>query len=121
MNAREILIVDDESISILITEKLLKVYDPALNVKGITSAPEAIAYLAGHQPDLILLDIRMPIMDGFSFLEAMKERNFSTPVIMLTSSTSVEDKERCESYANVIRYQTKPLTVAMLGRMLADG
>lgn len=119
MTVKEILIVDDESVAIMICEKLMKVYDPKLEIKGITSPVEAIFYLEEHKPDIIFLDIRMPLMDGFAFLDAMQERNLSVPVILLTSSTSYDDQRRSEKYANVIRYQIKPLTVAKIGMMLA--
>lgn len=77
---------------------------------------EAIDYLdlvAGESDQvLVLLDLNMPEMNGWDFLEACKERPYSKKVyvVVVTSSLFREDQKKAESYEQVIGYFTKPLT-----------
>jgi CheY-like chemotaxis protein len=61
---------------------------------------------------LILLDINMPEMDGWSFLDHLNQENFPLDiyVIMVTSSTNAADKRRAQSYPMVISFVEKVLT-----------
>jgi CheY-like chemotaxis protein len=65
-------------------------------------------------PDVILLDINMPIMDGWDFLEWFKEfkENLvkAIPIFMVSSSIDWRDIEKAKSYKEVIDYMSKPLT-----------
>jgi CheY-like chemotaxis protein len=65
-------------------------------------------------PDVILLDINMPIMDGWDFLEWFKEfkENLvkAIPIFMVSSSIDWRDIEKAKSYEEVIDYMSKPLT-----------
>lgn len=65
-------------------------------------------------PDVILLDINMPIMDGWDFLEWFKEfkENLakSIPIFMVSSSIDWRDIEKAKSYEEVVDYMSKPLT-----------
>lgn len=76
---------------------------------------EAIDYLdsvAGETDQvLVLLDLNMPEMNGWDFLEACKERSYSEKihVVVVTSSLFREDQKKAESYEQVIGYFTKPL------------
>ena len=119
MSFQKIMLVDDEAITVMINEKQFKVYDDTLQVSGFTSPLAAIDYLERSRPDVIFLDIRMPLMDGFEFLEVMKEKDIPVPVILLTSSSSNYDMEKIRQYSNVIHYLTKPLTVEKIGRLIA--
>jgi CheY-like chemotaxis protein len=65
-------------------------------------------------PDVILLDINMPIMDGWDFLEWFKEfkENLvkTIPIFMVSSSIDWRDIEKAKSYEEVVDYMSKPLT-----------
>ncbi len=65
-------------------------------------------------PDVILLDINMPIMDGWDFLEWFKEFKVNLskaiPIFMVSSSIDWRDIEKAKSYKEVVDYMSKPLT-----------
>ena len=103
---KKILVVDDEiSICMLLQNFLSEDYE----VVTLNSALEALEWLEGNIPDLIISDIQMPEMDGYDFLTKVRERGFTkhTPVVML--SGKAESKERIKCYRlGAQDYLTKP-------------
>jgi two-component system chemotaxis response regulator CheY len=74
---------------------------------------DALSKVAASQPDLILLDWNMPVMDGMSFLQAFRAQNKKTPVIMVT--TESEKPRVVEAIrAGVNNYVVKPFTTTQL-------
>ena len=115
-----ILLVDDDTINNFINEKLLKKLDCANRISVKLNGEEALNFLREECipnpelcPELILLDINMPVMDGFEFLERYKTLNFpnkgSVIIVMLTTSTNPNDTERLNK-AGISGYINKPLT-----------
>ncbi len=111
----KVLIIDDDSIVLFIQEKMLKKY-------GITNAPisfqdarKAISFLKTQKSDdifLILLDINMPGMTGWDFLDEIKGMKISEKVFvfMVTSSIDSYDKEKAKKYKSVISFIEKPIS-----------
>ena len=103
---KKILVVDDEpSICLLLDNFLSLDYD----VVTINDGEEALAWLEGNLPDLIISDIQMTRMDGYEFLTKVRQRGFTrhTPFIML--SARAESKERIRCYKlGAQDYLTKP-------------
>ena len=100
------------------------------DLQQFTLAEDALEYLRRmDRPkiDAILLDIRMPRMDGFEFLDAATAEFGQTftriAVIMLTTSASEADKQRASEYGFVRDYITKPLLIEhleLVDRLLAE-
>jgi CheY-like chemotaxis protein len=67
-------------------------------------------------PDYIFLDINMPLMDGWGFLQGFEKLNlpFDYKVIVLTASVNPADKGKAETYKNVVGFFSKPLSSAVL-------
>jgi len=88
-----ILIVDDNVMSIMSLARLLQDdYDVRIEKDG----KSAVEFTLKHLPDLILLDVNMPIMDGYKTISLLKEigETKSIPIIFITSSESAEGKEK---------------------------
>jgi len=95
-NNKKILLVEDErAISKALETKLnLSGYEIEIANNGI----EALAKLREKKFDLLLLDIMMPKMDGFTLMEEMKKAKIKIPIIILTNLSQEEDAERAKSY-----------------------
>ncbi|PIQ22761.1 MAG: response regulator [Cytophagales bacterium CG18_big_fil_WC_8_21_14_2_50_42_9] len=119
-----ILLVDDDETTNYVNNRTLQRTQAAHEVKIFTDGEQAIRYLQAAActsgapgkekcPDMIFLDIKMPIMDGFEFLEAYKSLGLNesapTKIMMLTSSASFYDLKRLETYSEVKRHFSKPL------------
>ena len=90
-----VLIVDDDPSSALLALKLL-LRAGLRNVETLTDARLVLDWVDEHDPDLVLLDLHMPYLDGFSVLAALRERSTSTdlPVIVLTADDTLEASDR---------------------------
>ncbi|SKB72115.1 Response regulator receiver domain-containing protein [Salegentibacter holothuriorum] len=104
-----IILVDDQPIANFITRKLLEIEGFNEDVLDFTNPEKALAYLKGKQNALIFLDLNMPEMNGWEFLDHLKSKEQSHKIIILTSSTSAIDKNRAKEYDSVIKYVEKPL------------
>ena len=95
MKPHKILIIDDEqTIRLLLESFLSKNYEVIPKKDG----KEALLWLEGNVPDLIICDIQMPNMDGYEFIERVRERGFTkhTPIMMLSGNGErSEDRVRC--------------------------
>ena len=126
-----ILLIDDDETTNYVNKRLLTRLNVAKEILVMHNGQEAIQYLqdaaAGNgkkSPDLIFLDIKMPVMDGFSFLEAYEENNLGSSnqviILMLTSSASFYDLERLKNYNKVKRHISKALTDADVREILQE-
>ncbi len=84
----EILIVDDEPNIVRLFERLLR--REGYQVQGFTSPVEALAWLKQHTADLVLLDVRMPGMDGFQFMEKARQLAPEMGVLIITAYGTLE-------------------------------
>ena len=105
----KIYLVDDQPISNFITKKLLQIEGHHENVRDFTNPEEAFELVVDEEDALIFLDLNMPVMNGWDFLDAMKNRNINHRIVILTSSTSMIDQEKAKEYPCVIKYMVKPM------------
>ena len=110
---KRILIVEDEE-SLLKLESIL-LTSRGYEVKGVTDGQAALDAVASSKPDLVLLDIMLPVIDGFEVCRQIKssEATRHIPVIMLTAKKSREDMARGEE-VGADWYITKPFKSAMV-------
>ena len=127
------MIIDDSDSDLLYGRFVVERSGIALQVTTQESAREALVFLqqpAGADVDMIFLDINMPGMNGFEFLQAFEalargDRPPAPVVVMLTSSPDPHDRARAFAFRSVRDYLVKPITVAetqrMVQRLLAAG
>lgn len=105
-----IFIVDDDPVHNLITSQLMQSVNLQEDVRIFNNGQEVVeAIEAGDVPRVILLDINMPIMDGWEFLEKYQHNNQQADVYILTSSSNSFDLEKADGFKNVRGYYTKPI------------
>jgi two-component SAPR family response regulator len=107
---QKIMLIDDAEIANIIMKKLITFLLLDVEVYDYTNPDEAYEAMQTIKPNLIFLDLNMPWLNGWDFLERMKTDNYNYKVIIVTSSTSYIDKERCVNFPNVIDYFEKPVS-----------
>ena len=112
-----VLLVDDNDIDLFINKKVLEFNNFSKKTIALTSVKEALEYLKNADqatlPQLIFLDLNMPVLDGFDFLNEFsglpEDIINRTSVIILTSSNNPNDKDKVELKSEVLHFLSKPL------------
>ena len=119
-----ILLIDDDETTNYLNQRLLSRMNAAETIRVVTNGEEALDYLRKAfdgtedfpRPDLIFVDIKMSVMDGFEFLEEYQKFDSRdkdrTVMMMLTSSASFYDLEKLKQFPEVLKHYSKPLTEA---------
>jgi len=112
------LLIDDDPITIFLTERLLKHEGLSDTAASFQNATEALHFLlkqitVGLVPQVVLLDLNMPLVSGWDFLDLLKRHEIQLQghclVYLLTSSVAPSDKARAETYPLVAGLLHKPL------------
>ena len=119
-----VMLVDDNDTDNFISKRIIEITKFAERVEVKNSGKSALDYLEEHQdnedmlPNIIFLDINMPIVDGFVFLYEFEKFNElvreKCKVIILSSSDNKRDIDKIVNNNHVIKFITKPLTEASL-------
>ncbi len=121
---KSVLLIDDSYIDNLINRKILDNNNYAETITVITSPQEAFEFIRNsldsglNIPEVIFLDLRMPLMNGFEFLKALIELPGLTPglikIFVLTSSLDPKDIKKIKENKLVSKFIGKPLTNQIL-------
>ena len=106
-----VFLVDDQKIINFVHRKVITVSGAICTIFNYEDPKRALSDLKKKVPEFILLDIHMPEINGWQFLERLKKENLKSKVIILSSSTSPFDIEKAKTYKSVIEYAVKPLTL----------
>ncbi len=125
---KKIMLIDDNEIDLKINARIIHLTKLFEEIIVCYSGEESLDYLNKHidnpekLPDFILLDIQMPEMDGFEFLELYKQlpSSFTSrcPVAMLSSTLDFGDIKRAEANVYVVKLLKKPLIPAELSELI---
>ena len=121
------IVIDDSKLDCFIAEKVIQNTGRSESVKSFIVASEALEYIQKLSPDkktVVLVDIQMPVMNGFDFLDAFEkmipqDRRLNYVVNLLSSSINESDLNRAKAYKSVNQFLNKPLTRNALENMLA--
>lgn len=125
------LLIDDNELDNFINERMLQANSFSKNIYNCTNGKSALEFLNnliasggienGTNPDIMFVDLDMPIMDGFTFIEnfmKIKDKGLGNcKIVILTSSINVEDKTKAEKIDSQIIFLNKPLTSDALSQL----
>lgn len=123
---KKLLCVDDDKITLTLIKLIVNKASFAEEIITKMNGKEALEYYdalsenieSGAYPELIFLDLNMPIMGGWDFLDEFTKKFYKkfiqTKIIILSSSTDPEEKAKTKKYPMIIDYLSKPLTVNAL-------
>lgn len=125
---QKVICVDDDPIALLLSKLVLSKANFTAQIITAVNGEEAMRYLEkpetieenskSEQPLLILLDLNMPVMDGWEFLEQFSTKLYTqyatTKIILLSSSIDPNDIQKSKTFSMVLDFLPKPLTNEML-------
>jgi CheY-like chemotaxis protein len=119
-----IVVIDDDPINNMICEKLLKLSGITREIRCFLVVSEALDWLfklpAAERPELIFLDINMPVIDSWGFLDRLQEQmpGHGIRVSILTSSISLDDKAQAATYPAITDFLAKPLSLEKIRQLV---
>lgn len=103
---RRVLIVEDNAMNQEVTHRMLQ--PTGVDVTSAENGAEALETARRWSPDLILMDLQMPVMDGFECTTKLRARGFDGPIIALTAAVMAADRERAQA-AGIDEHLSKPI------------
>jgi CheY-like chemotaxis protein len=119
MNWNRILLVEDDIDDQAFFGMAVRALNPDLKCVTVNNGVEALEEIERSQPDVIFLDLNMPRMNGFDFLEAYRKSNSDVPVVILTTSNDDRDIRKAGEMG-AQAFITKPADFNRLKRVLSD-
>ncbi|MBL7798658.1 MAG: tetratricopeptide repeat protein [Saprospiraceae bacterium] len=116
--SRKILLAEDNHFNQMLAKELLLSIMEAPDVDVVENGALALQRASENTYDLVLMDIKMPIMDGLSATRAIREAGIAIPIIALTANATTGEEERCRA-AGMEDYLSKPINPVLLREKIA--
>jgi CheY-like chemotaxis protein len=120
-----VLLIDDDHVNNHLNRKLIKNMNISYDIHVATNGSEAVKFVEDRGvecPGLIFLDLNMPAIDGFEFLEIFQKMEFPNKdqivIVILTTSTNIGDMQKIKKYGNY-EFVNKPLTEDKIKEIVA--
>ncbi len=120
-----VMLIDDDEPTNFLSKMHIEDAQCAEHIQVVDSGRKALEYIAksNNGPELIFLDVNMPAMNGWEFLERYKElektKQGKIIIIMLTTSLNPDDKERAGNVPQIAGFENKPLTPELISKVLS--
>jgi CheY-like chemotaxis protein len=115
---KSIVFVDDDTIQHMINRKNLQRLKPDIDLFFFENPHKALEWFEHNQADLLILDVNMPEMSGWDFLDLLQKANKEIEVKMLTSSMDPSDIEMSLNYSMISGFLIKPLKNEIMAEIL---
>ena len=115
--SRHILLIDDVEDNRLLIERML--IKRGAKVTLAANGQEGLSKALSDEYDVVLMDIQMPVMDGYTATKKLREAGYKKPIIALTAHAMKDDRERCLQ-AGCTDYLTKPVQVETLVQTILE-
>ena len=112
-----VLLVDDHDVNRLIARELMR--SKGVEVLEAENGAQAVERALSERPAIVLMDIQMPVMDGYTATKRLRAEGHSGPIIAMTAHAMAEERARCLS-AGMNDHITKPISPELLFRALRD-
>jgi len=103
-----VLVVEDNQVNMLLIKAIFRKINPRIIIQQATNGMEAIVAVQKKQPDIIFMDIQMPVLNGYEATQQIRQLNFNEPIIALTAGTVKGEMEKCIA-AGMNDYLSKPI------------
>ncbi|MBM6500482.1 response regulator [Flavobacterium macrobrachii] len=122
---RKVICIDDDPITLKLCKKVMERVEFASEINTLQNGEEAIKQFEDYEkidtknaPDMVFIDLNMPVMNGWEFLDEYFKREyhkkFKTHFIVLSSTIDPKDVEKSKLYSMVVDFLSKPITKTML-------
>ena len=121
MEIKKIVIIDDDPPNNYLCELMIKLHFPNMDIQCFTNPVEGLAFVQSLELDqstTILLDLNMPEMNGWQFLDELQKQQPKSRLYILTSSINPLDEEKAAEYNCVSGYLSKPITAENIQNLL---
>ncbi|MBK6604006.1 MAG: PAS domain-containing protein [Leptospiraceae bacterium] len=110
--------IDDDTLQLMVNRRIFNLLNSEIQLLTFEDPKDAFTSIHAHYPELIFLDLNMPEMNGWDFLDAMKKDRLNIDVYILTSSVDPYDKKKAETYENIKGFLSKPLSLQVLKNII---
>lgn len=114
----KIMVVEDNKINMLLLSTILKNSIDKPIIFECLNGEEAVENIEEFNPDLIFMDIQMPVLNGYEATKIIRKKNFQIPIIAITAGTVQEEKENCLK-SGMNDYVSKPILKGAIEAVIA--
>ncbi|WP_086479737.1 response regulator [Oceanospirillum sanctuarii] len=115
--SKTVLVVDDSRVSRMMLSKMISMADSEWEIVEAEDGQQAVEKASASTPDLIVMDINMPVMDGFQAIEILRPQLPDTTMILLSANIQSSSQARAEELG--VHFIAKPITPAVAEKALA--